>query len=142
MTFWSELKRCNVFKVGAAYLIVAWLIAQVVEVINEPLEQPDWFDTAVLVFLGAAFPVALLFAWAYELTPAGLKRTSDVPPEKSITQSTGQRLNYVVTGLLIGAVAGSGALWLLTRDSDAGWLTEQAIPAIERYVDLGDWGTA
>ena len=139
MAFWGELRRRNVFKVGVAYLIVAWLIAQITNVINEPLGLPDWFDTAVIVFLAIGFPVALILAWAFELTPEGIKRTHDVPPEESITHVTGRKLNYVVLSLLIGAAVGSSTLWFLTRDADAVWVATEAIPEIERAVERGDW---
>ena len=89
---------------GAAYLIVAWLIAQLVDVINSPLNLPDWFDTTVLVLLGIGLPVAVFFAWIFELTPQGIKVTEDVPLEQSIRHLTGQKLNYIVTGLLAAAV--------------------------------------
>jgi TolB-like protein len=104
MSFWGELKRRNVFKVGAVYALIAWVIAQVVALIDEPLRLPVWFDTTVLVLLAIGFPVALVFAWAYELTPSGLRRTDDVPREESSTHLTGQKLNYVLTGLLVFAV--------------------------------------
>lgn len=104
MSFWAELKRRNVVKVGTAYVIVAWLIAQFVDVINAPLSLPEWFDTTVIVLLGLGFPLAVLFAWIFELTPQGLKVTAEVPPEQSIRSLTSQRLNYLVTGLLALAV--------------------------------------
>jgi len=105
MSFWEELRRRNVVRVGAAYLIVAWLVAQIVSVINEPLGLPGWFAPTVLVFLAIAFPVVLVVAWAFELTPEGVRRTADVSRDDSITHVTGQRLNYIVTGLLAVAVA-------------------------------------
>jgi len=105
MSLWSELSRRNVIKVGTAYAVAAWLIAQIVSVINEPLGLPAWFDTAVIVLLAIGFPIALILAWVYEVTPEGLKATNEVRPEDSIAHVTGQRLNYVVTGLLIVAVA-------------------------------------
>ncbi|MFT5427162.1 MAG: putative membrane protein YhdT [Gammaproteobacteria bacterium] len=63
-SFFTELKRRNIFKVGVAYAIVAWLIAQIIAVVDGPLNLPDWFDTAVIVSLMIGFPIALLFAWA------------------------------------------------------------------------------
>jgi TolB-like protein/Tfp pilus assembly protein PilF len=104
MSFWEELRRRNVFKVGVAYLVAAWVLAQVVALINEPLGLPAWFDTVVIVLLAAGFPIALLLAWAYEVTPEGVKKTRNVPLEESTRQLTGQKLNYVVTGLLVLAV--------------------------------------
>jgi TolB-like protein len=105
MSVWGELRRRNVFKVGAAYLVAAWLLAQLVGLVEEPLALPSWFDTAVLVFLAVGFPIALLLAWAYEVTPEGIKKTRHVPLEESIRGLTGQKLNYIVTGLLVLAVA-------------------------------------
>ena len=142
MAFWGELRRRNVFKVGAAYLLVAWIVAQIVNVIHEPLRLPEWFDTAVLVFLGAGFPVALIFAWAYELTPEGLKRTHEVPVTESIAASTGQKLNYVLGGLVAGAVIGTGGFWAMSRDGGSEWARSEAIPQIERYVEIGDFEAA
>lgn len=100
MSFWGELKSRNVYRVSAAYLIVSWLIAQVVSLIQDPMRLPDWFDTAIIVLLAAGFPVALLLAWAYELTPEGVMKTSRVPADKRVTQPTHRKLNYVVIGLL------------------------------------------
>lgn len=77
MNFFRELRRRSVFKVGAAYIVVAWVIVQVVVNLNGPLRLPDWFDTVVIVLLALAFPVAIILAWAYELTPEGLKRAAD-----------------------------------------------------------------
>lgn len=105
MPFWAELRRRNVFKVGAAYLVAAWLLAQVVALVEVPLGLPGWFDTAVIVFLAVGFPIAVLLAWAYEVTPEGVKKTRHVPLEESVTRLTSQKLNYVVTGLLVLAVA-------------------------------------
>jgi adenylate cyclase len=73
-SFWGELRRRSVFKVGVAYAIVAWLIAQVVAVVQNPLHLPDWFGTAIIVLLIVGFPLAVILAWAFELTPEGVKR--------------------------------------------------------------------
>jgi len=105
MSFWSELKRRNVFKVGAVYVIVAWVILQAVSIIFPMLHLPSWTGTFVTVLIIIGFPVALIFAWAFELTADGVKRTSDVSQQESITHVTGQKLNYVLGGLLFIAVA-------------------------------------
>ena len=75
MSFLGEIKRRKVFQVAVAYAIAAWLIAQVVDVINEPLNLPGWFDTAVLVSLGLGFPIAVILAWIFDVTPEGVVRT-------------------------------------------------------------------
>lgn len=111
VSFWQELKRRNVFKVGAAYLIVAWLLAQVASVLAPALDLPAWAVTFVAFLLILAFPLAVFLAWAYEVTPDGIRRTKHVPLSESIRHITGQRLNYVVTGLLVVAVG-----YLLLRD--------------------------
>ena len=83
-SFFAELKRRNVFNVGMAYAIVAWLIAQIVFVFDAPLNPPGWFDTVVAVLLIICFPLALLFAWSYELTPEGIKISKLVTCEDNI----------------------------------------------------------
>ena len=105
MSFWGELRRRNVVKVGAAYAIVAWLLIQVASILLPTFEAPEWVMRVFSFALIAGFPVVLLIAWAFELTPEGLKKTAHVPLEDSITRSTGQKLNYFVTGLLVLAVA-------------------------------------
>jgi len=71
----GELKRRKVFKVAVVYAVVAWLVVQIVDVLNDPLTLPGWFDTAVIVALAIGFPVALVLAWAFDLTPAGITST-------------------------------------------------------------------
>ena len=74
--FFSELRRRKVFRVVALYGVTAWLLVQVVVAIEEPLSLPDWFDTSIIVLLMIGFPVALILAWAFDLTPDGVVRTS------------------------------------------------------------------
>ena len=105
MSIYSELKRRNVFKVAAAYIVVGWLILQVGEVLSPALRLPDWVPSTLAFFVILGFPLALLFAWAFELTPDGLKKEKDVDRSQSITHVTGQKLNRVTAGLLVVAVA-------------------------------------
>jgi len=90
------LKRRNVFKVGFAYIVMAWLVLQVADVILNNIPAPDWVFRVVLLLLGIGFLLALFFAWAYEMTPAGLKRESEVDRSESITQQTGKKLNNLI----------------------------------------------
>ena len=76
MSLFEELKRRNVFKVGIAYVVVAWLVLQVADVLLNNLQAPAWVFQVLLIFLVVGFPFAVLFAWAFELTPAGLRRES------------------------------------------------------------------
>ena len=100
----AELKRRNVVRVGVAYLVAGWVIMQFVDVIAPTLALPDWFARVVLVLLLIGFPVALLFSWAYELTPEGVKKTEEVDADASITHSTGRRLDRMIIGALAIAV--------------------------------------
>ncbi|HET7924136.1 MAG TPA: hypothetical protein VFL30_04515 [Rhodanobacteraceae bacterium] len=100
MSFLDELKRRNVYRVGVAYAIVAWMAVQVTSVFAPALRLPDWVVSLVALVAIVGFPIALILSWVYELTPAGLRRTDDVPPEQSITRVTGQKLNYLIIGSL------------------------------------------
>jgi hypothetical protein len=91
MTFFAELKRRNVFRVAAAYAVIAWLLVEVSDTIFPRLGLPDWTVTFVIVLLLLGVPVSLFFAWAYELTPEGLRRERDVDPGESIMPQTGRR---------------------------------------------------
>jgi len=100
MALVGELRRRNIFKVSLAYMIVSWITVQVADVILPTFQAPDWVMQVLVLFLILAFPVAVLLAWAFELTPQGLKPTSDVDQTQSIRVETGQKLNHVVIALL------------------------------------------
>jgi TolB-like protein/tetratricopeptide (TPR) repeat protein len=100
----NELKRRNVIRVGIAYLIVAWLLLQVADVMIDNIGAPDWLFQAILLVLAIGFVIALFFAWAFELTPEGLKRESEVDRSRSLTPTTGKKLNTAILVLLAVAV--------------------------------------
>ena len=104
MSFFNELKRRNVFKVGIAYVVVAWLVAQVLQLVFESFGTPDWVMKTVLVLLATGAPFAIFFAWAFEMTPEGLKRESEVDRSQSITHETGQKLNHTIIAVLVLAL--------------------------------------
>jgi TolB-like protein len=101
----SELRRRNVFRVAVAYLVTAWLLLQVADVVLEAIEAPAWAMKAVLLLLLLGLPLALVVAWVFELTPEGVKRESDVDRSRSITRQTGRRLDYAIIAILVLAVA-------------------------------------
>ena len=105
MSLFNELKRRNVFRVGIAYVIVSWLLAQVADLMLENFGAPDWVIKSFLGFLIIGFPLALIFAWAFELTPEGVKRESEVDRSQSIAPQTGQKLNNLIIGILVIALA-------------------------------------
>jgi len=92
LSVFTELKRRKVFKVGFAYLFIAWVFAQILQLVFESFGTPDWAIKTVLVLLAAGLPFALFFAWAYEITPDGLKRDHLVNRAQPITQRTIQKL--------------------------------------------------
>jgi len=112
MSFFSELRRRNVFRVAIAYSVVAWLVAQVAEMALDSFGSPDWVMKTSLLFLVLGFPFAIIFAWAFEMTPEGLKREKDVDRSQSITHQTGRKLNYTIIGVLVAALGFS----LVSRD--------------------------
>ena len=105
MSFFQELKRRNVFRVGIAYVIVAWLTLQVTDIVVPILELPDVLGKGVLFLLAIGLPIAVIFAWAFELTPEGVKKEKDVSRSSSNTHHTGRKLDLVIIGVLTAAVA-------------------------------------
>ena len=85
-------------------MVIAWLVAQVLQLVFESFGTPDWVMKTVLVLLATGIPFVLFFAWAFEMTPEGLKRESEVDPSQSITSQTGSKLNNVITGILVLAL--------------------------------------
>ena len=104
MSLIAELKRRNVFRVGVAYGIVAWLLVEVASVVLPALHLPDWTLTFLIIVILAGFPLVLIFAWAFELTPEGIKRETAVDPAESITSKTGRKFDFAIIGLLVIAV--------------------------------------
>ena len=104
MSLITELKRRNVFRVGVAYAIVAWLLVEVASVALPTFKAPEWVMQVFTFLLILGFPVALIFAWAFELTPAGIKRETVVDPADSIATQTGRKLDFAIIGLLAVAV--------------------------------------
>jgi len=100
----AELKRRNVVRVGIAYLVVGWLALQVAETIFPTFGAPEWVLKVFIALLALGFPFALLFAWAFELTPEGVKKTRDVDMSVSVTHSTGRKLDFIIIAALVAAL--------------------------------------
>ncbi len=103
--FFAELQRRNVYKVGIAYCVVSWLLIQIATQTFPVFEIPNWATRMVVFLLVLGLPVALVLAWAYELTPEGLQRTDEIDPSKPITRSTGRTLDFVIIGVLLAVIA-------------------------------------
>jgi TolB-like protein len=104
LNFFEELKRRNVFKVSAAYGVLGWLIIEVVDTIAPRMALPEWVPGFFIILVLVGFPIAAFFAWAFELTPEGVKRTEDVERESSLTGTTGHGINYIIIAALMGVV--------------------------------------
>ena len=104
-SFFTELKRRNVYRVGLAYIIASWLLLQVIDVVEPIIGTPEWVAKLILVLLAVGLPLVLVFSWAYEMTPEGLRREKDVDRSQSITGETGRRLDRLIVGILIVAVS-------------------------------------
>ena len=100
MSIVRELKRRNILRVAIAYVIIAWLILQVGDVLAPALRLADWVNTALAFFLILGFPIAMLCAWAFELTPDGLKREKDVDRSQTITHKVGRKIDFAIIALL------------------------------------------
>ena len=105
----DELKRRNVFRVAIAYLIASWLVIQVADIVLEAILAPAWVMQVFLLIVSLGLPCVLIISWAYELTPEGLKRESEVDRTQSITPNTGRKLNLITIGMLIGVLLVVGA---------------------------------
>ena len=103
--FLAELQRRNVYRVAVAYGVVSWLLIQIATQIFPVFEIPNWGARLVILALALGFPVALVLAWAYEITPEGIKHTEDVGPGKSTTRRTGRALDFVIIAVLLAVIA-------------------------------------
>ena len=104
MSLFAELKRRNVIRVGLAYAIVGWVLAQIAEFAFENFGAPDWVLKSIVVILLLGLPLALFFAWAFEMTPEGIKREVEVDRSQSITSQTGHKLDRMIIGVLLVAL--------------------------------------
>jgi TolB-like protein/tetratricopeptide (TPR) repeat protein len=105
MKFFDELKRRNVYRVGIAYALAAWVMLQVFDVIGEILELPAWGGKLILAMLLIGFFIAIILAWAYELTPDGVKRESEFERNQPLKARTGRKSNVLIIGLMAIAIA-------------------------------------
>lgn len=104
----EELRYRNVFRVAAAYVVIGWLVAQVADLVADAFNLPDWFMQAVIILLLLGLPLALFLSWAYELTPEGMKKAWEVPPDAPKDPRAGRVLNIVTIVTLVIAVSWLG----------------------------------
>jgi hypothetical protein len=104
----QELKRRNVFRVGIAYLVASWLLLQITDILVPILNLPDSAARLVFLLLVIGLIPALIFAWAFELTPEGIKRERDVDRNRSVTSQTGRKLDRIIIASLVLALGKRG----------------------------------
>ena len=105
MSFFDELKRRNVVRVGLAYGLAGWVVLQVADLVLENIEAPPWVIQALMLFVLLGFIAAVVIAWAYEITPEGIKKESEVDRSQSIAGHTSKKLGRIIIGFLVLAVA-------------------------------------
>ncbi len=155
MSLIAELKRRNVFRVAIAYVVAAWVIIEVSSLILDIYESPDSVIRIVVALLALGLPFALFFAWAFEATPEGIKRESEVDRTRSITHQTAKRLDLLTIAMVVVAVGlFSVDRFLPDQNRDATvatvdgsitdrvvWATQQLLE-INRLRDIGENGAA
>jgi len=105
LQIFQELRRRNVFRVAIGYIVSSWLLAQVADLVLENIGSPDWVMQTIMLVLALGFPVVVFFSWAYEVTPEGIKRESEIDRSQSITHVTGRKLDRAIVAVLIVALA-------------------------------------
>jgi TolB-like protein len=136
--FFAELKRRNVYKVAVAYAVASWLLIQIATQVFPFFEIPNWAVRLVVLLLIAGFPVALIFSWAFEITPEGIKRESEIEGDKSVAHHTGRKivaLTIVLAAIAVGLLAYQ--LWGPKRSA-----TVQQSVAIETSAPIPDKSVA
>jgi TolB-like protein len=136
-----ELKRRNVFRVAIAYVVVTWLLLQVVDILVPMLTLPEWVGRLVFLLLIIGFPIALLFAWAFEMTPEGVKLEKNVDRSASITHATGRKLDRTIIGVLVVALA--AAVYVNFQDepelvpvtASTEWVSDDEVPEVTATSD-------
>lgn len=105
MSLFNELKRRNVIRVATAYLVVGWLLIQILGIATDSFEAPAWVMNLAITFIVIGFFIALIISWVSELTPDGIKKEKDIESDDSITSHTGKKLDYIT---IVAAVAVAG----------------------------------
>ncbi|HYY35166.1 MAG TPA: hypothetical protein VE867_02225, partial [Candidatus Binatia bacterium] len=111
--FFTELKRRNVYKVAVSYAVVSWLLLQAASIFFPAFDAPPWLMRLFIIVIVLGFPVALVFSWAFEITPEGIKLESEIAPNESIKRRTGRKIVGITVGLAV--IAAGLMLFQLVR---------------------------
>jgi TolB-like protein/Tfp pilus assembly protein PilF len=136
--FFAELKRRNVYKVAVAYAVVGWLVIQISSTILPTFHAPEWVLQSLVVIVALGFPLALVLAWAFEMTPEGMKRTEDVSPDEKIPQWSARKFGALIVTLTV--IATGLLCYQLIRKKTSGSPATTALPeksiAVLPFVDM------
>jgi TolB-like protein/Tfp pilus assembly protein PilF len=135
--FSAELKRRNVYRVAVAYGVVSWLFVQIATQVFPFFDIPNWVVRMVVVVLTLGFPVAAILAWAFELTPEGIKRAEDVDPTEAALRAKGRKLDFAIIGALL-LVIGLLVYERLHVRSEAGETIPEKSIAVLPFENLSD----
>ncbi len=124
--FFAELKRRNVYKVAVAYTVVAWLLIQGASIVLPTFAAPAWVMQVLIIVLVLGFPISAVLAWAFEITPEGIKRDKDVVPNES-TPQTGRK--FIAITIVLALVAAGLLAFRLWHERLASATTPETAPA-------------
>jgi len=132
MSFFAELKRRNVYKVAIAYAVVAWLLIQAASIFFPAFDAPPWVMKIFIIVIIFGFPVALIFSWAFEFTPEGIKLESDVEPNQSIARRTGRKI--VALTITVAVLAAGLFAYQLIRSNPQGSKSSEPAPISNKSI--------
>jgi TolB-like protein len=139
--FFAELKRRNVYKVAIAYAVVGWLVIQIGSTILPTFHAPEWVVQTLIVIVALGFPIALIIAWAFEMTPEGMKRTEDVQPDEKIPQWSRRKFAAFIlvvvicaAALLVFKLVGTARWAVRSDDTNDGRRSAASLPIAEKSI--------
>src|SRR5438270_960625 len=139
--FFAELKRRNVYKVAIAYAVVGWLAIQIGSTILPTFHAPEWVVQTLIVVVALGFPVALVIAWAFEMTPEGMKRTEDISPDEKIPQWSARKFAALIVtvallaaGLLVFKLVGTARWAVRSDDNNGGHRSAASLPVADKSI--------
>jgi len=104
MKLFEELKRRNVIKATMAYIVIAWVLIQVLTIILPIFQAPSWVLKTLMILMAIGLPIWMIFSWVYDVTPEGLKKTETDSTDESVTATTNKRLNIIIVVMLLIAI--------------------------------------
>ena len=142
MSFINELKRRNVIRVALAYGVVAWFMLQLADMVLENIAAPAWVMQTLMLMMVIGFPLVVIFAWAFEMTPEGIKKEKNVDRTQSVTHKTGRKLDRMIIGVMAIVITFLVVdRFILSEDSaESTQIAESATQAVEQEAAVTETG--